>query len=85
RIVFPSIGVTPSSFSGPGLPASQGKQKKPTRGRGGPKQRIFQRRRRIEFICRPLLNVSTPLRYSLNIFLSIIHLPQSQPIYLFLL
>ncbi|MEG7523102.1 MAG: hypothetical protein M3H12_08395, partial [Chromatiales bacterium] len=27
RIVFPSIGVTPSSFSGPGLPASQGKRK----------------------------------------------------------
>ncbi|MBA1446112.1 MAG: hypothetical protein FE835_14645, partial [Gammaproteobacteria bacterium] len=27
--VFPSIGVTPSSFSGPGLPASQGKRKNP--------------------------------------------------------
>ncbi|TVT33632.1 MAG: hypothetical protein FHK81_08620, partial [Marinobacter vinifirmus] len=27
RIVFPSVGVTPSSFRWPGLPASPGKQK----------------------------------------------------------
>ncbi|PSJ37167.1 hypothetical protein C7I36_15910, partial [Zobellella taiwanensis] len=29
RIVFPSVGVTPSSFRWPGLPASPGKQKRP--------------------------------------------------------
>src|SRR5690606_39496967 len=28
RIVFPSVGVTPSSFRWPGLPASPGKQKR---------------------------------------------------------
>ncbi|PSJ38163.1 hypothetical protein C7I36_14475, partial [Zobellella taiwanensis] len=28
RIVFPSVGVTPSSFRWPGLPASPGKQQK---------------------------------------------------------